>query len=581
MVEITVDWEPKRRKLLVRFPFDEAALEHLRNAPDRTFDSVSRAWVMAPALANVQYLNQWGNLRLTPPAAHVFRKINEEEKNAEYNRTLSERDDLSEKYLDYTPKTQPFKHQIQAFNLAKMRDSYALFFEQGLGKTKTSIDLASYWMETGEIDRVLVLCPSFVKTVWPREIETHATVNNGIAVINASQGDRRRQLVAQYAKKRGVWLVVNYEEIISSVGPVFQGYVNSGKVLIIADESTKIKNRAAKTTRQAVALAKCSTKRLILNGTPISNSPLDFWSQFRFMLADLGFTDFVSFRNHIADMGGFQMHEVLRYKNLEDLQRRISGFSIRRTKEQCLDLPEKLFQVVEVELPKEVKEAYNQMYEEMVVELTDQADQKGEVAVTNVLAKMQKLAQICGSTLKMEDGTVTYFKARPKLDALMDLLLEEISPDKQVVVWSRYIAEIKMISEALTKAGISHSLNYGETSQADRLKNVDRFQGQGEFKDKPRDRVFVAQPQAAALGITLTAASYVIYFSNDFSYYLRAQSEDRTHRIGTVGNVTYMDILAKDTIDEVVHEVLASKKSMADYILDNKTLPAALLKKIV
>lgn len=216
-------------------------------------------------------------------------------------------------------------------------------------------------------------------------------------------------------------------------------------------------------------------------------------------------------------------------------------------------------------MPAELRDAYDQMHKDSFLELSAEAAERGgQISATNVLAKMTRLSQIVGSTLKLPDGECTRFKATPKLDALMDIL-DAIDPSHGVIVWAQYKEEVRMIGDALTKKGITNSLNYGETPKDLRKENMADFQ-------EGKTRVFVAN-SALAYVVTLTRASYAIFYSNSYSYTNRYQSEDRCHRIGTTGSPTYIDLIARNTVDMLVINALNSKKDLAEYILDNKLNP--------
>lgn len=567
-----IDYDKAIDKFLVTFPYHNVPLTFVQGAPQRLWNAFKRAWTLPATALNAEYIRGYPHgADMTIVARDRFDLIDADAmETEEYLSKLETGNYEKKKLLDHVPKTKPFGHQIEGFNLARDRKSFALFFEQGLGKTKTTIDLADYMFDKNQIERVLVLCPAFVKPVWVREILQHSTHNFPVYVINGSDGKRREAKFKASWEQEKCWIITNYEEIITeSVGFEFLIVLRKWKTFIVADESTRLKNRATRTSKQAAKLSKKATKILALSGAPITNNPLDLWAQARFLHVDTGFSTYKAFENRYALMGGYGNYQVVQWMNMDELKMKIKGFSLRRTKEECLDLPEKVYQRMDIELPHDLQKLYNKFKKTAYLELTEEAASRGgEITSTSVLTKILRLSQIVGGTLKMEDGEITRMKQQPKMDALFEFL-DNLEKDpygrlqRSVIVWAWFREEIKMLGEELKKRGYDYSINYGATKLDARTENVERFQ-------RGEDRVFVGQSRAVGMGITLTAASYVVYYSNNYSYEVRVQSEDRAHRIGQDKNVTYIDLVAKDTVDEHVLKALKSKKSLAEWIIDDK-----------
>lgn len=567
MAQIHVDYNPERKKFLVSFNYSPALLDWIKRAPEGRFSDRLKAWELPSTIKNSEFLKRMPH-ETTPEADACFSRIDKAvEKQAQEYIRITTQDVPKDSYIGHVPKTTPFEHQVVAFNLARERDEFGIFFEQGLGKTKVAIDLAEAWMMSGKIDKVIILCPNFVKSVWKKEIQIHATQQFPSYVLNGSEGNKRFTYLDMFKRCTHGWLILNYEELITKVKDNLLWEVQHGKILMIADESTRLKNRAAKTVRVACDLSKRCEKRLILTGTPITNNPLDYWAQFIFLRVDMGFSTFTAFRNHYAVMGGFERHEIIKFINLDDLKKRVAAFSLRKTKEECLDLPEKVYQPEYLEMQKDHLAVYETMRKEAALELeAEMATTAGKITAANVISKMLRLSQIAGGTLKLEDGSRTRLKWQPKLDRLLELLKDEIEEKDSVIIWARFTEEIRMIGEALTKAGITNTTNYGETKDVDRRQNIDDFQS-------GKVRVFIGQPHAVGIGVTLTAASYVIYYSLDYSLETRMQSEDRAHRIGQTKSVIYIDLMVSKSIDIVVMKALKSKKNLFDYVVDKGIRP--------
>lgn len=571
MPDVLVDYNGERKKFYVNFDYNPSLVDWIKRAPEVRWNERDKHWELPSTSRNAEFLRKVP-YDASASAKDCFIRIDAAlAKQEEARIRIYEEAVPKDAYMGHIPKTTPFRHQIIGFNLARDRREFGIFFEQGLGKTKVAIDLADYWMDIGHLDKVIIFCPNFVKSVWHSEIMIHSSHNFPIYTINGSEGSKRMQYFELFHTCKHGWLVLNYEELITKFSTELYWEVQNFKILLIGDESTRLKNRAAKSVKVACDLSKRSEKRLILTGTPITNNPLDFWSQFVFLRADLGFSTFTAFRNNYAIMGGFENHQVVKWLNLDDLKKRVSAFSIRKTKEECLDLPAKVYQPEYIDLQKDHFVIYEKMRKEAVLELRqEEATNGGRVSSANVVSKLLRLSQIAGGTLKLEDGTRTRLKWQPKLDRLIELVRDEIDGTHQVIVWARFTEEIRMIGEELTKNGISNTENYGETKDKDRRSNIDDFQS-------GKVRVFIGQPHAVGVGVTLTAASYVIYYSNDYSLETRLQSEDRCHRIGQDKTVIYIDLIASKTADILVVKALRSKKSLFDYVIDNKINPLQII----
>tara|TARA_R110001632_G_scaffold64839_1_gene153961 strand:- start:985 stop:2001 length:1017 start_codon:yes stop_codon:yes gene_type:complete len=328
------------------------------------------------------------------------------------------------------------------------------------------------------------------------------------------------------------------------------------------DESTTIKTPTAKRTKAILTLGKIAKYKRILTGSPVTKSPLDLFSQCSFLdddLLDCG--SFYSFRNRYAVMknanfGGRRVQVITHYQRLEELAEILKEFSYRVLKEDCLDLPPKVYIRREVELTEEQTKAYSTMKSAALALL------KGKMATApHVLTQIMRLQQITCGHLKNDDGTITKLKNN-RLNELLNVL-EEV--EGKVIIWANYIYDIEAIVEAVSKKFGNESIvqYYGAISSDERQKTIDRFQ------DKESNaRFFVGNPQTGGYGITLTAANNVIYYSNGYDLEKRLQSEDRAHRIGQDKSVTYIDLITPKTVDEKIVKALRSKMNIANEIMD-------------
>ena len=461
-----------------------------------------------------------------------------------------------------------YRHQAEALADYGDRDAFAYLWEQGTGKTVIALAEASAALAAGRITNVLVVAPKGVHTNWVnREIPKHAPHINAVAWSSRAKDRRRVPEATLFA--------INYEALASKAGfAAAHNFVRSGPTLLIADESSFIKSPTAIRTRNTLALAQQCPMRRILNGTPIENSPIDLYTQFNVLQhGALGCTkhsDFVATyaqllpANHpivtaaaARSRRNFAPQIIARdnrgrpiWRNLDDLRSRIQPWSSRVRKEQCLDLPAKVYERAYFSLPPEARRHYNDLKSDMSTEI-----EEALVTVTPLTA-LTKLQQITSGFINVEGEPRYLLENNPRI-AAVQRIIESLPTDRSVIIWARFREELDALCAALPG-----SVRYdGATPTADRERAVDAFQS-GEA------RFFVGNPAAGGRGLTLTQASVVIYASNSFSYGHRAQSEDRAHRIGQTRSVTYIDLIAEDTIDEHIVDVLTDKQNVAETIID-------------
>jgi SNF2 family DNA or RNA helicase len=338
---------------------------------------------------------------------------------------------------------------------------------------------------------------------------------------------------------------------------MIEKFLNTRMALMCIDESTTIKTPSAKRTKEAIRLGKDARYRRILTGSPVTKSPLDVFTQCEFLNSHLlGFSSYYSFRNKFAvteDMylGGRTIKQVVGYKNTADLHEILQEFSYRVTKDECLDLPPKVFMRREFEMTKEQKAAYDQMRSMAIAFI-----EGSEATTTSVIVQLLRLHQISCGFLPLDDGTLAALPCR-RLNELSDIL-EEVTG--KVIIWANYRNDIFLIKEFLEKTygPDSYVTYFGDTKDDERQQAVAKIQD----PDNPA-RFFLGNTQTGGYGITLTEASTVIYYSNNYDLEKRLQSEDRAHRIGQERSVTYIDLVCKDTVDEKIIKALRDKISLA------------------
>lgn len=454
-------------------------------------------------------------------------------------------------------RTRPFRHQVLGYNLGITLPAVALLMEQGCGKTLTSVAIAGRRFQRGEVRRVLICAPSSVVPVWPKEFEQYADFPHDVRALEGPVREREKVL-ANWQPDPGQLqvAVINYE----ATWRMEETLTRWKPDMIICDESQRIKTPGAKQSKTLHRLGKLAKYRLILTGTPVTQSPLDFFSQYKFLDPGIFGDSYFAFKARYAieqPIGNTGGKRVVGYKNMAELVQKAHSVAVRVTKAEALDLPEQVDQVLYADLEPETKRLYNQMARESVAELS----QERVIMAANVLARLLRLSQITGGFVG-EGGEVQQVSSA-KLNLLTETLDDLLDAGKKVVIFARFIPEIEAILNLLNERQIGHAWITGSVPQSERGQAVERFQTDDDC------RVFVAQLQTAGLGITLTAADTAIFYSLDYSYANYEQCRARIHRIGQRNTCTYIHLVARDTVDEDVMDALRKKKNVADLVVDN------------
>jgi SNF2 family DNA or RNA helicase len=364
------------------------------------------------------------------------------------------------------------------------------------------------------------------------------------------------------------FLIMNIEAFSSERGKKAAYYFlrrNEDNIMII-DESTTIKNRKANRTKNIIDVSKYAKYKRILTGSPITKSPMDLFSQCGFLdPMALGQASYFAFQNRYAvvqrkTFGSRSFNDIVGYKRLDELNGILTQFSARTLKKDCLDLPNKIYVKRNVALTSEQTTIYEQMRRFALAQL-----ERGELATTaSVLTQLMRLQQICCGYLESDEGRLQVLDNN-RITELMNVVEENSG---KAIIWCNYVYGIQEIIKNLTAVYGADSVAayYGATKQEDRQDIVKRF----EDPDSPL-RFFVGHPKTGGYGITLNEASTVIYYSNSYDLESRLQSEDRAHRIGQKKSVTYVDLIAPDTIDEKIVEALRNKINLADQVLNEET----------
>ena len=466
--------------------------------------------------------------------------------------------------MHYKFKTKPFEHQKKALDLSWDKENFAYFMEMGTGKSKVLIDNVSMLYAQGKIDGALIIAPKGVYKNWyDLEIPNHMPdyIEKYVGLWKTKPDDKDLKPLFASETKLHI-LIMNVEAFSTDKGKKFaEKFLWSHKSIIAIDESTTIKNPSAKRTKNILSLSKHSKYRRILTGSPVTKSPLDLYSQCQFLDPWLlGHQSYYTFRTRYAIMkkistpAGYSVEIPVGYRNLGELSAKVEKFSFRVLKDDCLDLPEKTYTKRIIELTPEQKKLYKQMKTMALAELNGKM-----VTTATAITQLMRLHQITCGHFTSNEGDVQLVKNN-RVKALMETL-DEI--EGKAVIWAHYRHDIDIILKEVKKKYGDNSVvtYYGDTSSDDRQKAIESIQD----PNHPA-RFFVGTPQTGGYGITLTEASTMIYFSNGYDLEKRTQSEARIDRIGQTKKMTYIDIIAEDTVDQKIVKALRSKFNIASQI---------------
>ena len=471
--------------------------------------------------------------------------------------------------MNYKFKTKPYEHQLDALKASWDKENFAYFMEMGTGKSKVLLDNAAVLYDKGLINALLLIAPKGVYKNWfDSEIPVHLPdhIETNIVLWKTSDKSKKQQLLLNSLFKSGTHLnilIMNVESFSSGNGAEFAYKFLSAhpKSMVAIDESTTIKTPTSNRTKNILKLSDHCKYRRILTGSPVTKSPLDLYSQCQFLdpwLLD--HQSFYTFRARYSickkiQVNGRQVEIVVGYRNLGELSEKIKPFSKRILKDDCLDLPEKSYVKHYVELTKEQKKVYEQMKKEAIAFLDDKMQSSA-----TVMTQLMRLNQITCGHFTADDGTIKVLPCS-RLAELMSIL-ENV--EGKTIIWSHYTHDVRRIIKEIKRVYGDESVvdYYGATDTDARSTNIKRFQ------TDDKCRFFVGTTHTGGYGITLTAGSNMIYFSNGYDLEKRQQSEARIDRIGQTRKMTYIDIMTQDTIDERIVKALRNKVNIANKIMD-------------
>lgn len=572
---IKVGFDAKTCRLVMAVPFFLADVA--RSFPSRRFDARTKTWRMPLNKSNIKHLSDIRH---------------------RYAFQMDEAADVAIKDLDRltaAPKLIPFprhvydftrsksgfapmQHQDRMLDLAWGLKSCAWFAKMGTGKTFAAIHLAMARYIAGQIDAVMIICPSTLRRTWEKEFAKYATRKYDFR-IHETKAPWMKEFSSGPSIDGLPVLAVSVEGLgisEASYQSVCQFLTGGRRVMTICDESSRIKNPDAKRTKRAIQLGAASEYRVILNGTPIALGVQDLWAQFEFLDPNIiGTGDYWAYKTRYLVMGGYEMRQIVGIQNMDELMNAIIPYTCEVGKE-VLNLPPK----VHVERPLEITPEQRRLMRIVIKGVDGTGGESVEIKVTNTLEKLLRCRQIVGGWLpkmvtrvKVVDGVeipvydteLVPLEKNPKLDALLEVIDDNFQGSK-FIIWSTFRHEIEAIAAKL--AGIygkeAVECYYGDVEMSRRSEIEDRY------CTDPKLRFFIGNPAAAGLGLTLVSDmnDVMIYYSGTNAYIDRAQSEDRAHRLGQTSSVTVVDLIAEKTVDEIIVASIRSKMDVEQFIID-------------
>ena len=469
---------------------------------------------------------------------------------------------------EYKFKTKPYDHQLKALQKSWDKEYYGLFMEMGTGKSKVLIDeIASLYMR-GKITAALIVAPKGVYRNWekgelpahmPDEIPIHVAAWKAPSEMTIQDKKDLKEILIPNGRLR--ILLMNVEAFSGTKGSKFAAqFLHKSNTLMAIDESTTIKTPSASRTKNILKIGKLAKYRRIMTGSPVTKNPLDVYSQLEFLSDKILRQNYWAFRSRFAIMrnvnfGPRSTQLVVGFQRIPELNTIVENHSYRVLKEDCLDLPDKVYEKRFVGLTPEQVKAYEEMRRFNMTEL------EGETMTSlSSLTALIRLHQISCGHIALDNGETKPLKSN-RMNELLNVL-DEV--EGKVIIWASYRFDLKHIEETLkNKFGEESTASYfGDTKDKDRQDIVERFQDKNS-----KLKYFVGNPSTGGYGLTLTAAHTVIYYSNTYDLEKRMQSEDRAHRIGQVNKVTYIDLISEGTIDEKIVQSLRSKIDIASAVM--------------
>lgn len=570
--EIKIAFDPKTRRLVFSVPFHLS--DAVRNFPSRRFSPKDKTWRLPIVKANIDYLNQSKHIydyRVDADADEQIQKFSSATEAPLFIPFPRHVYDFHKANIKYDPMAHQDKMLDRAWNL----NAVAWFAKMGTGKTFAAIHLMmARWM-CDEIEGVMVICPSNLRYTWKKELEKYATCAYDYR-IHETKAPWLKEFYATKSKDTLPILAVSVEGlgVSESLYDSACGFTVRRKILTIVDESSRIKGPERKRTQRTIEIGRNSTYRMILNGTPIALGIQDLWAQYEFLDPNIiGYGDYWAFKTRHIVMGGYENKQMIGVQHVEELMTAIIPYTVEVGKD-VLNLPPKMMKTLICQPTKQQKDLFR-----LIVKGVSADPNAPQIKVDNVLERNLRLQQVIGGwlprakvTVKMIEGIETEvittvlepLETNPKIDLFMDMIEDNFAGSK-FIIWTTFRHEIEFIRDELSAKYGKETVEcyYGKTAMEDRSRIEDRYCNDSKM------RFFVGNPVAGGLGLTLISGEndVMVYYSGTNAYIIRAQSEDRAHRIGQENTVTIVDLVMEKTLDEVIQASIAAKMDVEEYIM--------------
>jgi SNF2 family DNA or RNA helicase len=569
MEQLKIDYIGKY--ITIKFNYSPSLNMVMEEAPAAQHNHNKNRWEMPPNDLTVKWIKDFNNYY--PNIEMIKSKRLEDfintrignievtvECRASINTPLKKVDDASYKL-------KPYKHQFQALRFLAKRQEIekpfaALFYEMGLGKTKIVIDFS----EIIKAKKVMVILPKTLCYSWEKEIKANLNMKN-VVIIDATKGTSKSRVKHIKAKldnrkldRYRKFVLINYESVINPL--IFKTLTDYDWDILTLDESTYIKNYRAKRTKAIIKLREVGGFRILMTGTPITNSYLDLFAPMQFLSPEiLGIPTLTAYRATYAIMGGFKQKQVVGWRNVDDLMDKIKRHSLIATLDDCLDIPEARPPIVRsVDLKDKkydkITKAYNSMRDKFIVEFRDE-----NITAQNVLTKCLRLQQITSGFITNEKKETIVIDTPPKIKPLLEVI-NELGDKEKVIIGARFRYDIQKIKEALKPYGKMVEISGAVTGKA-------RDIAISEFEKNDDIRFLIGTPKTFGYGLTFVKTKYVIMYSSSFSYEVRKQTFARIRRPGQKRSPVYIDIICKHSVDQLILTALHRKASLLSYVMEN------------
>ena len=536
--------QPKKlaspQSIFVSFPYKAKIVDAIRMIPERVWDGRNKVWELDyKALSELK--------RLLPK--EEFSVLGEPIDESKYGEKLITKTYILPKEI----KTKLYKFQEDVYNEAMNFDKYLLLLQMGCGKSILGISVALKRKELKQVSHCLVICGvNSLKWNWHEEINKHANMSSNILGVRKNRkgiwrdGSTKDKL-EDLEELNDFFIITNVESLRSKeIKERLKRLIDGGTIdMIICDELHKLHTPSSQQGKALLLLAKHIKYFLGLTGTPLTNSPLDAYVPLKCVGGEIA--NFTQFKSRYCIFGGFGGYQICAFKNMGELQQKIAKVSVRKTKEECLDLPEKVYMTEYVEMGAEQKKIYSQ------VMLAIMEDIDNVMLSPDPLSLMIRARQATASTAILSST----INQSAKIDRLKELL-EEI--EGKVVIFSNWTKVTDILEKELKE--YDYAIITGKVK--------DREAQKKKFIEDPNCKLLIATISSAGTGLTFTCANTVIFMDEPMTFANLEQATDRLHRIGQTSSVNVITLICKNTIDERIHKIITKKSVMSDTLIDHK-----------